>query len=211
VAKFEAGGTQLNVLPQELEATSDPDGLHSDELLLAEHVLDTQIIDTNGKRVVRVGEIELAHEHDDLLVAGVEVGRAALARRLGLHRIAARISPEFLDWRDLHIASGRGHALQLRTPSARVHRLSASELEHVISRLPLGHAADVLRTVDPETAAGALGAVHPDLRSRLIGELDPKEPVVAQAGTRQARPATTPSPVKRWFGKVLSVRRRAPS
>jgi sporulation protein YlmC with PRC-barrel domain len=211
VAKFGAGGTQLKVRSAELEATRDPRGLHTDELLLLEHVLDTQIIDTNGKRVVRVGEIELAREHDDLLVAGVEVGRAALARRLGLHRFAARIPPQILDWRDLHIASGRGHALQLRTPSARVHRLSASELEHVISRLPVGHAADVLRTVDPETAAGALGAVHPDLRSRLIGELDPKEPVVIEADMREAAPATTASPVRRWFGKVLSVRRRAPS
>jgi sporulation protein YlmC with PRC-barrel domain len=209
VAKFGAGGTHLNARASELEAT--PHALHADELLLVEHVLDVQIVDTNGKRVVRVGEIELADEHGDLLVAGVEVGRAALARRLGLHRFAARLSPEILDWRDLHIASGRGHALQLRTPSARVHRLSASELEHVISRMPLSHAADVLRTVDPETAAGALGAVHPDLRSRLIGELDPKEPAVIQADMGEARPATTASPVRRWFGKVLSVRRRAPS
>jgi hypothetical protein len=210
VAKFGVGGAQLKVRLAELEATRDPRALHSDELLLVEHVLDTQIIDTNGKRVVRVGEIELAHEHDELLVAGVEVGRAALARRLGLHRFATRISPEILDWGDLHIASGRGHVLQLRSPSARVHRLSAAELEHVISRLPLSHAADVLRAVEPETAAGALGAMHPEFRSRLIGELDSKEAVVIQAGTREA-PTTAASPIRRWFGKVLSVRRRAPS
>jgi sporulation protein YlmC with PRC-barrel domain len=98
VAKLEAGGTQLKVRTAELEGTRDPDALHADELLLVEHVLDAQIIDTNGKRVVRVGEIELARNRDELLVAGVEVGRAALARRLGLHRFAARISPEILDW-----------------------------------------------------------------------------------------------------------------
>jgi sporulation protein YlmC with PRC-barrel domain len=211
VAKFGTGTTQLKVPSPELDGARDPSGLHKEELLLVEHVLDVQIIDTNGRRVVRVGEIELARERADLLVVGVEIGRAALARRLGLNRLAGRISPEILDWRDLHIASGRGHALQLRTPSARVHRLSASELEHIIVRLPVGHAAEVLRTIDPETAAGALGAVHPDLRSRLIGELDPEEPVVIEADTREAPPATMASPIRRWFGKVLSVRRRAPS
>jgi sporulation protein YlmC with PRC-barrel domain len=175
-ASFAATGAQLSVRTDELEsADTGADSLCEDELLLAEHVLDTQIIDVKGKRVVRVGEVELAPEGENLLVVGVEVGRAAVLRRLGPGRFFGRAQSELVDWRDLHVASGRGHALQLHTTAARVHHLGASELALVVSRLPLTHGADVLRAVRPETAAGALGTAHPELRGRLIGELDPHE------------------------------------
>jgi sporulation protein YlmC with PRC-barrel domain len=176
VADLGVSGVQLTARAEELEgARAGADSLQTDELLLAEHVLDTQILDIGGKRVVRVGEVELAPEGNDLLVAGVEVGRASLFRRLGLRRYASRMQPELVDWRDLHIASGRGHALQLRTTGARVHHLGASELAQVVSRLPVAYGADVLRAVGPETAAEALGTAHPELGGRLVGELDPRE------------------------------------
>jgi sporulation protein YlmC with PRC-barrel domain len=175
VASLGDAGVQLSVVAELEEAATGTDSLHADELLLAEHVLDTQIVDIHGKRVVRVGEVELALEGKDLLVVGVEVGRASLLRRLGLRRLSRRVQPELVDWRDLHVASGRGHTLQLRTTAARVHRLGASELGHLVSRLPLPRGADVLRTVRPEAAAGALGTAHPELGGRLVGELDPRE------------------------------------
>jgi sporulation protein YlmC with PRC-barrel domain len=176
VADFGDTGTRLTLRAEELEdAGREADSLGPDELLLAEHVLDTQIVDVEGKRVVRVGEVELAPEGENLLVAGVEVGRAALLRRLGLRRLSGRVEPEFVDWRDLHVASGRGHVLQLRTTAARVHHLGAPELAHLVSRMPITHGAEVLRTVRPQTAAAALGTAHPELGGRLVGELDPRE------------------------------------
>lgn len=181
VANF-GTGAPLTVRTEELQgARAEVDSLRKDELLLAEHVLDTQILDVNSKRIVRVGEVELAPEGDELLVVGVEVGRASLLRRLGLRRLAGRMQHEMVDWRDLHIASGRGHTLQLPTTAARVHRLSASELAHVVSRLPLTHGADVLQTLGPETAAQALGTTHPELAGRLVSELDPREAAVILA------------------------------
>jgi sporulation protein YlmC with PRC-barrel domain len=176
IASFTATVVELSVRAEELQSgDTGADSPRTDELLLAEHVLDTQIIDVKGKRVVRVGEVELASEGANLLVVGVEVGRAALVRRLGLRRFVGRIQSELVDWRDLHVASGRGHALQLRTAHARVHRLSASELAHLVSRMPLTSGADVLRTVRPRAAAGALDVAHPELGGRLVGELDPRQ------------------------------------
>jgi hypothetical protein len=191
-------------------AYAGANSVHADELLLAEHILDAQIIDTDDKRVVRVGEVELEFDGDSLFVVGVEVGRAAILRRLGLRKLSSRVPRELVDWRDLHVVSGRGHALQLRTTAARMHRLGPSELAHLVSQLPLHHGADVLRAVDPKTAAGALGATHPDLRNRLIRELGPEEAPVT-AHDAQAPSGAKASPIRRRFGKVLSVRRRAPS
>jgi hypothetical protein len=77
--------------------------------------------------------------------------------------------------------------------------------------LPLHQGAEVLRAVDPKIASGALGAAHPELRSRLIGELDADDAQVVSTDARQAHPETRASPIRRLFGRVLAVRRRAPS
>jgi hypothetical protein len=124
--------------------------LGDDELWLVEHVLDTQVIDVGGRRLVRVGDVALEEEGGGLLrLAGVEIGKAAVLRRLGLGRWGRRAGSELVDWRDLHLASGRGHALQLRTAASRVHRLTAKELEAVVARLPAHRAAEVLEVVQP--------------------------------------------------------------
>jgi sporulation protein YlmC with PRC-barrel domain len=135
--------------------------LRGDEIWLAEHVLDTQVIDVAGRRLVRVGDVALERDAGSLRLAGVEIGKAAVLRRLGLRRLALRAGSELVDWRELHLTSRRGHELQLRTTAARVHRLTAEELDAVVARLPPHRASEVLEAVKQE---GAEGDGHPRRR-----------------------------------------------
>jgi len=129
-------------------------------------VLDTQVIDIRGRCLVRAGDVALSADDGVLRLVGVEIGRAAVLRRLGLRRLARRTESQLVDWRELHLASGRGHALQLSTPAARVHSLSSDELEVVISRLPAHRAAEVLRAI---RAPGAESPAKPeDVRRRYL-------------------------------------------
>jgi len=56
------------------------------ELYLKKQVLDHQIVDVEGKRVVRVNDIQIAFTKDAYYVTGVDVGNAGLMRRLGLEK-----------------------------------------------------------------------------------------------------------------------------
>jgi len=127
-----------------------PPRLAEDELLLDRHVLDAQIFDLAGKRVTRVGDVEL--ELDSLAVTGVCVGLGPILSRLGLHRVARRATTESLSWRDLHLTSRRGHSLMLDSPAAALHRARPDALSHLVAHLPHRHAHEVLVAVDPETA-----------------------------------------------------------
>jgi sporulation protein YlmC with PRC-barrel domain len=127
--------------------------LRGDEIWLARDVLDSQVVDIAGRRLVRVGDVVLDVESESALrLAGVEIGRAAVLRRLGLRRLARRAGSELVDWRDLHLTSARAHEIQLRTSGARVHRLTPGELEAVVARLPAHRAAEVLEAVEPREA-----------------------------------------------------------
>jgi hypothetical protein len=159
------------------ELASELDG----ELLLRRDVLDCQIFDFAGKRLTRVANVELALQARTLRVCAVDVGTSAILRRLGLRGLARRVPPRALDWEAVHLASTRGHALQLDKPGAAIHRLGAEEVAQLISRLPAVRGTEVLQTLEPAEAAKA------------------------KATLAERHPA------RRRFRRVLAARRRAPA
>jgi Mg/Co/Ni transporter MgtE len=78
------------------------------------------------------------------------------------------MAQQIVDWRDLHLTSPRGHAIQLATPGAGVRKLRPAELASLAAHLPAQRAAEVLRMVAPDTAAGAMSMSHPQLGVRLL-------------------------------------------
>lgn len=151
------------------------------DLLLREDVLDCQIFDFAQKRLTRVGDVALAQENGLLRICAVEIVAAPILRRLGLRRLARRVRAQALDWEAVHLASTRGHALQLDKPTAAVHRLSAEEVARLVSRLPAVRGTEVLMAIEPAKAAKA---------KKTLAERHPP---------------------RRRFRKILSVRRRAPA
>jgi sporulation protein YlmC with PRC-barrel domain len=140
----------------ELAAFPEPDGRRRPgELRLARDVLDAQIVDVAGKRLLRVGDVELAGRDHGLRVVGVDVSLAAVLRRLGLARVAGRGRAEAIDWSDIHLASAPGHGVQLDCPAAAVHRLGPRGLAAVVAALPPARGEELLQRVDPGRAAAA--------------------------------------------------------
>jgi magnesium transporter len=77
-----------------------------DDLRLVRDVLDKQIIDTDGMRVVRVNDLELTRVNGSIYVANVDISGVGLVRRLGLSSLAARLTahpraselPSIISW-----------------------------------------------------------------------------------------------------------------
>ena len=176
---------QHAVVPWEQVGTFEPTGIvlcagtlepgtAGAELRLARDVLDAQIVDVAGRRVRRVSDVELARSEDGLRAVAVDVGWAGIARRLGLGRLASRPRHDLVDWGELHMVSPRGHALQLRTTSAALHRLSPAELSELVARLPPQRAAEALHAIGEDRAAATVSIVRPGLGGRLVGALTPE-------------------------------------
>lgn len=142
------------------------------QLLLSRDVLDTQVVDLAGKRLARVGDIDLAIHENALRAVAVDVGLAPVARRLGLRRLAGRLHEDPIGWDDIYLASGPGHRVQLEHRAAEVHRLSHDELSALIEGLPPVRGAEVLDLVRPgvhdDPLAVARRAGHPRRRFRVM-------------------------------------------
>ena len=70
--------------------TEEPE-LRPRELLLWKNVLDKQMVDVSGRKIVRVNDVALGTTGRTLRVTGVAIGGAAVLRRLGFLRLARLI------------------------------------------------------------------------------------------------------------------------
>jgi CBS domain-containing protein len=126
------------------------------EVLLAADVLDHQLVDIDGVRVVRASDLYLAMVLGRLRLVGVDVGWSSLLRRMGPARWRTRPTPDrVIDWSTMHSFGGpRGGAMQSATRGVR--RLRPAELADVLEDLGRTERHELLDSVDPDVAADAL-------------------------------------------------------
>jgi magnesium transporter len=170
----------LNQAPHDAkyERTAD------DELLLSRELLDKQIVDVDGRKVVRVNDLKVAPTGDHLRLIAVDVGLAGLLRRLGLHVFgkqwldrAARpgIRQSLISWDAVaplaHIAPH--DAVRLRLPHDRIERIHPADLAAIIEELNATDQASLVSSLDEETAAEALEQLDVDTQLSILEDLHP--------------------------------------
>lgn len=148
----------------EFEVRSIADALKAAEILVKRDVLDTQVIDVVGQRLARVADVVLARvtgtrvAGTGLELVGVDVGVGGVLRRLGLGNLAARAGENVIAFSDVHLASERGHVVQLGAPRSAVHHLDARGLAALVAKLDTESATEVLAARGAGAAADAIRA-----------------------------------------------------
>ncbi len=146
------------------------------ELSLARQVLDRQIIDTNGVRVVRVNDLQLAQADGQYRLVGVDVSFAGLLRRLGvgklLDAVGLRLTPRAIAWEDIEPVESGEAGVKLRVPREDLARLHPADIAQILAQLDQLHGQEVLAELDDEAAADVLGETDEELQVALIKGLD---------------------------------------
>lgn len=152
------------------------ESLGDDEILLVRDVLDTQIVDIAGQRVARVADVVLAHRRGlGIEIIGVEAGFGGVLRRLGLARLARKLSADAVAWSDLHLTSDRGHSVQMTMPRSATHLLDARGLATLVARLDTQSATEVLATKDANLVADVIRTSHPVVGERMLRAMPDRE------------------------------------
>jgi CBS domain-containing protein len=152
--------------------------------LLARDLLDQQIIDVHGRKVVRVNDVELYQDVSNrpvLRVGSVDVGARGAVRRLlkGLVPIAAlrallRQIPERpipWDFVDL-IETDPARRVKLKISHERLARLHPADIADIVEDLAPDEREAVFETLDDEVAAEALEEVDPKVQKAIVESLD---------------------------------------
>ncbi len=178
VASFDETGARLNARTIDIGSFSQ----RPNELLLYADLQDKQIIDIDGRKVVRVNDLRLDHIEDKLHLVAVDVGAAGLVRRLGIEgpfRVIARnlklsVPEHYIDWEDVDPVETSIASIRLRVPHGGLRELHPADLASIIDQLAPRDRAGVMASLDDEAAADAIEEMEPDTQVEVLEDLPPE-------------------------------------
>src|SRR5260221_11444467 len=176
-----------------------------DELLLKRDLLDKQIVDTQGFRVVKVNDLKLAQIKGTTRLIGADISLSGLLRRLGIlapFELLGRVLPihlseRIITWNYVEPiqvvtvgttgqlrpalagatagAGGTVPQVQLSVSHTKLADLHPADIADILEQLDVEEAGAVLERLDTDTAADTLNEVEAPLQSELLSEMDPEK------------------------------------
>ena len=143
---------------------------------LKENILDQQIVDLNGRKLVRVNDIRLVSLPSGTYVVAVDVGAEGLLRRLGVANSVKRIASvagfpvpsKFILWDEVDTLDTANLNIKLGKPLTRLQMLHPSDLADIIEEMGRSSRTTVFNNLDEEQAADVLEEMDPKLQVDVI-------------------------------------------
>ena len=175
VARFDASGARLSTDTIDIAKFQQ----RADEIQLRADLLDKQIVDIDGRKVVRVNDLRLDDVDGKLHLVAVDVGASGLLRRLGIeggYRILARnlrlpMPERYIDWEDVDPVETSIASIKLRVPHAGLSELHPADLATIIEQLAPRDRAGILASLDDEAVADAMEEMEADTQVEVLEDL----------------------------------------
>ena len=154
-------------------------------LLLKRDLLDQQIIDVHGRKVVRVNDVELdstpVNSHVALSVLAVDVGARGAIRRLTqglvpaftMRALLEKIPPRVIPWAYVDLLeTDPARRVKLKIVYEGLSKLHPADIADIVEDLPAAEREAVFETLDEEVAAEALEELDPKVQVSILESLD---------------------------------------
>jgi CBS domain-containing protein/sporulation protein YlmC with PRC-barrel domain len=170
--------TESEIRLRQPRRSLQPRPLQPEELLLA-GVLDTQVVDTDGLKVVRVNDLHLTAANSDVRLVAADVGTMGLLRRLSLERpvlwaarLAGRPLPDrVIPWKMVAAFGGPMTPIKLSISRERLREVHPADLAQLLEDLDRDERVEVMTALEHEDAADALAEAEPDVQADVMKAL----------------------------------------
>lgn len=146
----------------------------NDNMLLKRYVLDKQIIDVNGRKVVRANDVRLVILSTGMFIAAVDIGMDGLLRRLGiakpLKKLGFKVPSKLMLWGDIQTAFASKDIMLSKTYN-RLSTLHPSDLADIIEDFDVNTGAIIFSSLDNAKAADVLEELEEDIQVSLLRTL----------------------------------------
>jgi CBS domain-containing protein/sporulation protein YlmC with PRC-barrel domain len=181
----------LNVTCSDLIELSNDEVVNG--LLLVENILDKQIVDLNGRKLVRVNDVRLATLPAGTFAVAVDIGIEGLLRRIGisiplkkvLSLIRINIPAKYILWDDVQAIDFSNLNIKLSKSFAKLHTLHPSDLADILEDLGKKSSMSVFSSLDEEKAADVLEELESRAQVHMVENL----PVDKMADVLEKMPA----------------------
>lgn len=184
IASVAAGKIELNVSERALELYRPNESW----LAVQKDLLDQQIIDTRGRKVVRVNDVDLAQQRTngnvELRLTQVDVGIPGAVRRLlqgvvpskVVRKLQSKLPQSAIRWEFVNlIESDPLRRVKLRITHEKLEDLHPADLAEIMESLSASERQSIIASLDEETAAAVLGELDARLTTQIVEDLDPEK------------------------------------
>ncbi len=153
----------------------------SHELPLLDRVLDQQIVDTEGRRLVRVNDLQIARAGEQFVLTGVDVSGSGIMRRLGLEKISRSIGSALqcppkavvIPWE--YVASiEHDDPLRLSVSQNKLVKMPPADIAAIVDELDRHTTTALLEGFDNEALADTLEESSPELQMTILSNMAPE-------------------------------------
>ncbi len=164
-----------NVLTQNL----GPASIAPTDILIYRDLLDKQIVDINGAKLVRVNDLELGDVRGKLCLVAADIGLRGILRRLGIEArgekifslFRYRLQKRLIGWHYLQTIEPKLSRLTLTISRQKVASLHPADLAEMISDVSQRERTAIFGTLDVDTAAEALHELEPQVQANIIDDM----------------------------------------
>jgi magnesium transporter len=142
---------------------------------------DKQIVDVEGRKIVRVNDIQLAPVRGRLRLVAVDVGLAGILRRLSLsgpgERLARALNlpiENYIEWEDVDPVESSVSSLKLRVPHQALSTLHPADVAHIVEQLAPRDRTGILTSLDDERAADVMEELSAEDQVDVLEDLPPE-------------------------------------
>jgi magnesium transporter len=153
--------------------------MHPEEMYVGKWIMDKQIIDLKGSKVVRVNDIKLVWLQSNgqryIVPTAVDIGLRGLARRLGVEFLFRRLHHQFVWWEFIQHLEEKTASLRLVREKHQLDQLHPADLAEIIEDLDYKKRADFIEDLDVEVAAEAFAEMERDTQIEILGHMDSQQ------------------------------------
>ena len=184
VSKAQPGRIDLNVNERALDAYQPNEAW----LAVRKDLLDQQIIDTEGRKVVRVNDVDLSEQRTngnvELRIAQVDVGLPGALRRLLqgvaptslVRRLQSKFPQRSIRWEFVNLIEPDPlRRVKLRITHEKLEDLHPADLAEMMEELSAAERQGIIASLDEETAAAVLAELDERLTTQIVEKLDPEK------------------------------------
>jgi magnesium transporter len=154
--------------------------LNEEDLLLVRDILDKQIVDINGAKVVRVNDVKIEGYDTEAILIAVDVGMRGIMRRLGVERsgedlmrlFKKRLPYHLISWNYIQTLESKLTTISLTVPRQMLSELHPADIADIISQVSHKEGATFFKDLDIDVAAEALSELKPETQVDIISEMD---------------------------------------
>jgi CBS domain-containing protein/sporulation protein YlmC with PRC-barrel domain len=154
------------------------------DIWLARDVLDKQVIDTDGRRLVRVNDLQLVESAGRMLLVGADIGTRGLLRRLGIEHVGKSLV-RLVSRRDLPMVlvswdvvqplrEESADAVRLRVSQKKIGKLHPADIADIVEELSAKERSAIFESLTDEVAADTLEEMETDDQVSVIEHMEPE-------------------------------------